>query len=95
MSDEGLQIFGELIGSLIVDAMGLLSYFLPIIGEASDVATAPITVAWIFEMVNDVESGGSEAEVLAGFGGIEELAPLIDIIPSATIAWAYKLYVMK
>ena len=95
-NEEALGKIGEFLGSILIDIMGVLSYVVPGIGEASDIATAPITVAWIFEMVSDVEEpDSSAAELLSAFGGIEELAPFIDIIPSATIAWAYKWYVMK
>lgn len=95
---ERFDMVGELLGSVLIDVMGLVSYVIPGVGEFSDIATAPITVYWILEMLTDVDNVSEdsfEAQAFAVFGGLEELAPVIDIIPSATMAWVYKWRYMK
>jgi hypothetical protein len=97
MADPGIGKYGELFGSIIIDIVGLASYLIPGIGEASDIATAPINAAWVLDMLNDVEGSEDDlvAEAFATFAGAEELAPFIDIIPSATLAWIYKWFFLK
>lgn len=78
----------ELVVSLGVDLLGLVSYFTPV-GELLDVATAPINMYWVYRMLSDHPSE-LEQKVLTSFAGVEELAPFIDAVPSATIAWVVK-----
>lgn len=92
-SEPGFGKYTELVLSILLDIVGLFSYFIPGVGEATDIATAPLNVAWILEMFNDLEPDedlGIWGDVVAGLGGLEELAPFIDVIPSATIAWGIK-----
>jgi len=89
--DPGFGKTGELLLSLLIDAIGMASYLVPGIGEATDIATAPMNLFWIKEMFNDLDGeDGQVGNALAVGGGIEELAPFIDVIPSATIAWSVK-----
>ena len=97
-SDPGFGKITELVLSILLDLVGLGSYFIPGVGELTDIATAPLNVAWILEMFNDLEEDedlGLWGDAIAGLGGLEELAPFIDIIPSATIAWGIKWIYVK
>lgn len=85
----------EFIGSIIIDLIGLLSYLLPGIGESTDIATAPLNLAWIYGMFDDDGEVTTGEGALSAFGLVEEAAPFIDIIPSATIAWYYKWYMTR
>lgn len=93
MADDAydLGVFGEFIGSVFVDLLGVASYFVPGVGEALDVGTAPLNIWWVYEMMSDVEEPDPYVrEVFSAFAGVEELAPFVDIIPSAILTWVYK-----
>ena len=62
---------------LIIDALGMSTYLIPGLGEAGDLAWAPIQ-KMLVKQVTGVDSN----LVLA-----EELIPFTDIIPSATISY--------
>lgn len=70
---------------LAVDAIGLFTYAVPVLGESFDVIWAPIAA-----VINFAVNGG-----MVGFlGGLvtmgEEVAPGTDIIPSLTLTWFVK-----
>lgn len=77
-----------LVLSIMFDAMGLLSYFVPALGETGDVAWAPIAGFIMYIMY-----GG----FLGVFGGVfvflEELIPFTDFIPGFLIMWFVKYVV--
>jgi hypothetical protein len=64
---------------LLMDAIGLLNYAIPVLGEFTDVVWAPIS-AFIFYM-----SFGSWKGTLFNFA--EEILPGVDFIPTFTIMW--------
>ncbi len=67
---------------ILMDAMGMLTYLLPGVGEWGDSVWAPLS-AYIF-----YASFGSIGGVLGGiFNFIEESLPFTDLIPTFTIAW--------
>lgn len=68
--------------SLVIDALGMLSYLLPGIGEWTDIAMSIITALAIFKSFHSYG--------WAAFGFLEEILPFTDIIPSATIVWLYR-----
>jgi len=74
---------------LLFDAMGLLSYAIPGIGEFSDVIWAPIS-AWLMTKLYKGKMG--QAAGLVTF--VEELIPGSDFIPTFTLMWFYT-YVFK
>ncbi len=76
----------DLLASLAIDALGMSTYLLPALGETFDLALAPVIAALIYA-VHRTSFG-------AAFGFIEEILPFTDIIPSATILWAYR-YIFK
>ena len=85
--------WSELVGSIVIDIIGVISYLVLGIGESIDLGTAPLNVWWVYAMLDDVEEPEPYvAEVFSAAAGFEELAPFIDVVPSATLAWVYKWY---
>lgn len=88
-SDNVSQSFNEkkrkdLMASLAIDALGMATYLIPALGEATDVIIAPIVSILIYA-VHRTTFGA-----IAGF--LEEIIPFTDIIPSATIIWFYRYF---
>ncbi len=67
--------------SLVLDTIGCSSYLIPVLGEFTDLAWAPVFCICVAAMY-------SESSPYAHYIGlIEELLPFTDIIPTATLAW--------
>jgi hypothetical protein len=79
----------KLILCLLFDAIGMLSYLVPVFGEAIDVVWAPISGLLLVTMFK-----GTAGKLAGIFGFIEELIPFVDIIPTFTITWFYT-YIIK
>ena len=60
-----------------MDLVGMGSYLMFFLGEVSDIGFAPIQAAWIYFAYGSTKG--------ALIGGIEELVPFTDIIPTCTI----------
>lgn len=71
--------------SIIMDIIGVSSNFFLIFGEVTDIIFAPIQAIWIY-LAYDTKRR-------AIFGGLEELIPFTDVIPSCTIVhfWRKKI----
>ncbi|GAB3424167.1 hypothetical protein [Niabella aquatica] len=79
---NNIQKSPSLLFCIIMDAIGMLSFAIPGIGEFSDVIWAPLS-AIIF-----AKTFGGTKGILGGiFNFIEEAMPGLDIIPSFTIMW--------
>ncbi|CAM9594947.1 unnamed protein product [Ectocarpus sp. 12 AP-2014] len=65
--------------SVLIDLIGMSSYALPGVGEATDLGWAPISSALIFYLYGN--------SIFAGLAFVEEILPGFDVIPTATIAW--------
>jgi len=74
----------KLIACISLDLCGNASYLLPEIGEATDIAWAPIQAVALRTMF--------DSNVLPLLGLAEELLPGTDIIPTATIAWCIEAF---
>ena len=72
--------------SLGVDAVGMMTYSIPVFGESADVVWAPLSAAVIYLMYDSLP--------FAGLGFLEE-ATALDIFPTATVAWLYETYGKK
>lgn len=72
--------------SLVIDALGMLSYLIPGIGEWTDVIMAVITAFAIYKNFHSAS--------WAAFGFLEEIIPFTDVIPSATMVWVYRFVVL-
>lgn len=71
----------RLVLSLTLDTIGASSYLIPVLGELTDLAWAPVFAVCVHAMY-------SESSPYAHYVGlIEELLPFTDIIPTATLAW--------
>ncbi|MEI7719300.1 MAG: hypothetical protein WCI72_05510 [archaeon] len=71
----------NLVFSIIIDFVGMTSYFFPFIGEIFDIIWAPISAVIVYLMYKNY--------AFATGNLIEELFPFTDIVPTATIAWIY------
>jgi hypothetical protein len=79
----------DLVLSLLLDAVGMMSFSIPFIGEFADVVWAPTSgfiMVWMYK--------GSIGKVAGVVSFLEEILPATDIIPSFTIMWFYT-YVFK
>lgn len=85
MAKEKLNKKTKLVISIICDAIGMLSYAIPVAGEALDAVWAPIAGLTMFTMY-----GGTKGAMGGVFVAIEEAAPGIgDWIPSFTLMWLF------
>lgn len=75
--------------SLLFDAIGLVSFILPGIGEFSDIIWAPVS-AWLMTKLY-IGKAGKIAGVITF---VEEALPGFDVIPTFTLMWIYT-YVIK
>eukprot|EP00536_Pseudo-nitzschia_multiseries_P006366 jgi/Psemu1/296223/fgenesh1_pm.134_\ len=78
--------FGKLILCLLIDIVGSASEALPIVGEFTDVLSAP-ALGFILQ---NLYPGSSKFVFFFEFA--EEILPLTDFIPFATICWAVDTY---
>lgn len=67
---------------IIMDLIGMASFFFPGIGELSDIIWAPISGYVFFKLF-----GGRLGLIGGVLDFLEEILPFTDIIPSFTIAW--------
>lgn len=77
-----------LVLSVLFDGIGMLSYFIPGLGELSDILWAPVSGFALYIMY-----GG----YLGVFGGVfvfaEEALPMTDLVPGFLIMWVLKYVV--
>jgi hypothetical protein len=75
------DLWGKLAVSLLIDALGSASYLIPVMGEVLDVAWAPLQTILIMALYDTVSPN------LKYVSFMEEILPLTDVVPSATIGW--------
>ncbi len=76
--------------SLLFDAIGMLSFTIPIVGEFTDVIWAPISALLIYKMFK-----GAEGRIGGMISFFEEIIPGLDFIPTFTLTWVYKFIIKK
>jgi hypothetical protein len=81
--------YKKLFLSLLFDAMGFVSFFIPGIGEFADVVWAPVSAFLMTKLYK-----GKTGKIAAAISFIEEALPGLDIIPTFTLMWLYS-YVFK
>ncbi len=81
--------FGLLALSILFDAVGMLSFAIPGIGEFSDIIWAPISAFLVYKMYR-----GAVGKIGGMVSFIEEIIPGLDFIPTFTLTWIYQ-YVIK
>lgn len=75
------NVWIKLVGSIVIDAIGVSTFALPGVGETFDVIWAPVS-GFIIQQVY-----GSPGFAFLGFA--EEILPFTDVLPTATIAWVW------
>jgi hypothetical protein len=86
---QGHNKYKKLVLGVILDAIGLLSFTLPLVGEFGDVIWAPLSALILTRMYK-----GTTGKIAGVVGFIEEIAPGLDIIPTFTLTWIYQ-YLLK
>ena len=76
--------FTILIISLILDAIGMVSYLFPGVGEMTDAVWAPIS-GWLMTKLYK----GKQGKIAGIIAFIEEAIPGLDAIPTFTLMWVY------
>ncbi len=89
MSKEIDDKYKKLFIGLLFDAIGLLSFTIPLVGEFSDIVWAPLA-AWLMTRMYKGKIGQGAGVITF----IEEIIPGLDVIPTFTIMWLYT-YVFK
>ncbi|WP_109301106.1 hypothetical protein [Aquimarina sp. AU474] len=75
--------------SLLFDALGMVTFIIPMVGEFGDVIWAPLA-GWLMTRMYK----GNIGKAAGVFTFIEEALPGFDVIPTFTIMWVYT-YVIK
>lgn len=84
-----MKKYQKLLLGIVFDAVGFVSFFVPGIGEFSDVIWAPIS-AWLMTKLYKGKTG----KIAAVITFIEEALPVVDVIPTFTLMWVYT-YLIK
>jgi hypothetical protein len=90
MTDKRNQKIKYLLLSLAFDIIGSLSFFIPGIGEFTDVIWAPLA-GWLMTRMYK----GNIGKVAGVVTFFEEILPVSDIIPSFTLMWLYTFVIKK
>jgi hypothetical protein len=78
----------KLVFGILFDAIGLLSFTIPGIGEFGDVIWAPLAGFLMTKMYE-----GRVGKVAGVLTFVEEIFPFTDIIPSFTLTWIYMYWI--
>ncbi|MEL6304272.1 MAG: hypothetical protein AAFQ20_05720 [Bacteroidota bacterium] len=84
------QKYKDLLLGLLFDAIGMVSFIIPGIGEFADVIWAPLA-AWLMTRMYKGKAG----QVAGVVTFVEELVPGWDIVPSFTLMWVYTHLISK
>lgn len=79
----------QLVAGLFFDAIGMISYTIPMAAEIIDIIWAPISAIILAKMYP-----GRIGKVAAIIDFLEEILPQTDLIPTFTITWIY-VYILK
>ena len=86
MDGWGLGPAAQLLLALFADAIGAMTYLLPLVGELADVVWAPVQAYLVYSMLSNDPAVWSYTSLAFA----EEILPFTDIVPSVTIAWLHK-----
>ena len=79
----------DLVLGILFDAIGMLSFSVPLIGEFSDVIWAPFAgflMTWMYK--------GTVGKLGGVVTFLEEILPFSDFIPTFTLTWIYN-YIIR
>ncbi len=76
--------YKKLVLSIIFDAIGYVSFFIPGIGEFSDIVWAPVS-GWLMMRLYKGRAG----KIAGIIAFVEEALPGLDVIPTFTLMWLY------
>ncbi|MBB1193391.1 hypothetical protein DNC80_06865 [Flavobacterium sp. SOK18b] len=88
-NDEANNKTRNLLLGILFDAIGMLSFTIPLLGEFSDVVWAPLAgflMTWMYK--------GTIGKVGGVITFLEEIIPFTDFIPTFTLTWIYT-YLIK
>lgn len=89
MSKPKKKKYKHLFLGLLFDAIGMLSFVIPFLGDFSDVLWAPLA-GWLMTRMYKGKIGQAAGIIVF----VEEIIPGLDFIPTFTITWFYT-YVIK
>ncbi|MFL1012262.1 hypothetical protein [Flavisericum labens] len=81
--------YKKLIIGIVLDALGYVSFFIPGVGEFSDIVWAPVS-GWLMTKLYK----GKPGKIAGVVAFVEEALPGLDVIPTFTLMWLYT-YVFK
>ncbi|WP_411768803.1 hypothetical protein [Winogradskyella sp. A3E31] len=84
-----MKKYSKLILSIILDALGYVSFVIPGIGEFADIVWAPLS-GWIMTKLYK----GKPGKIAGVITFVEEALPFVDVVPTFTLMWFYT-YVYK
>ncbi|MEE9363735.1 MAG: hypothetical protein V3U92_14135 [Cellulophaga sp.] len=90
MSKNKNNKFRNLFLGLLFDAIGMVSFIIPGIGEFSDIIWAPLS-GWLMTRLYK----GKKGQIAGVVTFIEEIIPGLDIIPTFTLMWLYTYVIEK
>jgi len=76
--------YKKLVVSLILDAVGYISFIVPGLGEFIDVAWAPASAYIMTKLYK-----GKKGKIAGAVAFIEEIMPGLDVVPTFTLMWLY------
>ena len=82
--------YSLLVLGIVFDAIGMLSFVIPGVGEFTDVIWAPIASFLIYKMYK-----GTEGKIGGLITFVDEIMPGLDVIPTFTLMWIYKFLIKK
>uniref|UniRef100_A0A6B2LW29 Uncharacterized protein n=1 Tax=Arcella intermedia TaxID=1963864 RepID=A0A6B2LW29_9EUKA len=79
-----MKSFLKLFLSVVIDLIGFGTYAVPVLGEFGDIVWGPVSGWLIYLLYGSV--------YISMFGLAEEVLPMTDALPTATLAWAYETF---
>lgn len=70
--------------SILLDAVGMATMAVPVIGPFLDILWAPISAKQMSEMYS-----GTKGKIASVIVFIEEILPFTDVVPTFTLMWLY------
>ena len=74
--------YKKLAKCILLDAVGMVSFSIPVVGPFLDIIWAPVAASISYKMFGDKK--GKYTSLITF---IEEILPITDVIPSFTIFW--------